>query len=336
MIESYKDANDFLLKKGNELLKYGEKVETTNEKNEGTLKNALYELSHQFFRIEDPRATIFDIDGFKTTPFWMTGELLTEFLNKNPPVMTKYAKEIVHQSYDIQPTGDIEYSYGARWKEWNQILNAYKILKDNPNSKRVLISTWMPYDVDANKNDVPCNINYMFLGRNNKLDMTATIRSNDFLRGTKYDYALAGFMQQSMASWTGMDVGNLYFSINSLHLYEKDKNKLEKILENQKYKPSPKLEIPKNVDIETYWKDLRHIEKVENAAWHHAWEYVDKNIADIEYPIFRDLSRIYAIRNSNFHGRKDLFEKYKSDIELPEMKKWISQMHYNEKKEVNK
>jgi len=332
MMDKYIDANDFLLNKGKELIEDGKIVKTTNYKNKGKLKNLLYELPHQFFMIENPSATIFDINGFKTTPFWMASEILTEFLNKNPPVMTKYSKEIIHQSYDILETGDIEYSYGARWKEWNQILHAYNILKKNPNSKRVIIQTWAPYDMDENKRDIPCNINYMFLARDNKLDMTATIRSNDFLRGTKYDYGLAGFMLQSFASWTNLEIGNLYFSINSLHVYDEDRNKLEKIILSNKYKPSPKLEIPIGIKINEYWKDLRHVEKVELAAWHHSWDYVDKNLGDIKNPIFRDLSRIYAIRNSNFHKNEELFDKYKSEIELPEMRKWINQMKYKNEK----
>lgn len=323
MIEKYIDANDFILKKGKELLESGEQVDTTNFKNEGTLKNKLYELAHQFFEIENPKATLFDIAGFKTTPFWMAGELLTEFLNKNPPVMIKYKEDVIHQSYEMKATGDVEYSYGSRWKEFNQILHAYDILKKNPNSKRVIIQTWMPWDIDINKSDVPCNINYMFLSRNGKLDMTATIRSNDILRGTKYDYALASFMLQSLASWTNLEVGGLYFSINSLHIYEKDGKKLEEVLNNE-YSPSPQMIIPSNLKIEDYWHDFRHVEKAEEASYHSAFDYFDKYLSDMRIPFFRDLARIYGIRNARFVKNTERENKYKSDVETEEMKRWLN------------
>src|SRR3990167_10191821 len=98
-IESFMNAHDFLEKKIRELLLEGVNVKTSNEKNKGTLKDELIELPHQFFCIEDPCQTVFDVEGFKTQPWWMVAEILTEFLNLNPPLMMKYRDDLIKSSY---------------------------------------------------------------------------------------------------------------------------------------------------------------------------------------------------------------------------------------------
>jgi thymidylate synthase len=325
MVETYKNVYEFIAKKSKELLAEGNVVHSTNNVNEGTLKEELVELPHQFFVIEDPAATAFNLPSFRTLPSWMVGEVLTEFLNLNPPVMTKYRQDIIAKSYDLTPCGTAEYMYGSRWMEFNQIPNAIKRLQQNPNSKRVLIQTWAPYDMDEHRKDVPCNINYMFLGRNGVLDMTSTIRSNDIMRGTRYDYFLAGFMLQSMASWAGMQPGKLYFNINSLHAYREDFGKLEKILEeveSGKHEIT-RLEIPNPLTVEKYWHDLRHVKKAEEASYNGAWDYFEKNLGDMHTPFFRDFGRIYGVQNATTYKRPDLAEKYKHELEDYGIRKWM-------------
>jgi len=186
-MDSYKDIHNFLKIKGTELINDGYKVESTNSNNKGTPKDNLYELSHQFFKIENPDKTVFNIKGFKTQPWWMVGEVLTEFLALNPPLMNKYAPDIIDKSYTLTPQGTCEYMYGTRWMEHNQIEHVREKLTKNPTTKKAIIQTWMPYDSENNRRDSPCNVNYMFLARDGKLDITATIRSNDLFRGVKYD-----------------------------------------------------------------------------------------------------------------------------------------------------
>lgn len=328
-MEEYNNVHDFLRVKMSQLKQQGNAVRTTNADNVDTLKDRLYELPHQFFAINNPQQTLFNLPSFKTQPWWFVGEILTEFLNINPPVMSRYRPDLIEQSYKLTEQGVCEYLYGTRWAEHNQIDLARKKLAENPNSKRVLIQTWMPYDVGESRNDVPCNVNYMFLGRDGVLDMTATIRSNDIMRGVKYDYGLASFMQQTLAAQTGMKPGKLYFSVNSLHAYERDMPSIDKIIEeldaklpladNQPEHVPASFEIPAYADSKVYWNDLRHVKKAEEASYNGAHNYAMKHIGDISTPLFRDFGRIFGIKNS--HGENK--DAYRESIELEDTRKWL-------------
>lgn len=323
MAESFQDVHKFLFAKGSALLGSGGAVKTSNSSNTGTMKEELVELPHQFFYFENPSSTIFDLKSFKTLPWWMVGEVVSEFLNLNPPLMSRYREDIINGSYKMMPDGTMEYSYGSRWKEFNQLEAVRQRLTANPTTKRAIIQTWMPYDPDLNRADSPCNVNYMFLARDKKLDMTATIRSNDIMRGTKYDYFLASFMLQSMAALTNQEVGKLYFHINSLHYYTRDANKLEEAVnESMSVKPIS-ISLPKTMEVEKYWNDLRHIKKSEEAAYNGAFDYAQKHIGDINYPIFRDFGRILGLRNSQFVKNDLATRAFQDEIETPEVRRWI-------------
>lgn len=323
-METFGDVHEFLQHKLEQFHEQGKRIRSANDSNAGTLKEELIELPHQFFAITDPTKTVFNLDTYKTQPWWMVGEILSEFLNLNPPLMTRYRPDLIDNSYKLTAQGTVEYMYGNRWAEHNQIENVRKKLAANPTSKRAIIQTWMGYDSDPGRVDVPCNVNYMFLGRDGKLDMTATIRSNDILRGAKYDYALAAFMQQSMASWVGMDVGSLYLSINSLHMYSKDFPQLEEILEEFSMGANPPvaLQLLKNVSPQAYWNDMRHVKKAEDASYNGAFDYFEKHVGDMSIDLFKDFAYIYGIRNARTAGRRDLIEKYKGSISQPDIKRW--------------
>ena len=326
MVEVFKDVHEFLVKKGGELLTAGDAIKSTNVTNTNTLKEELIELPHQFFSIANPDKTIFNLQSFKTIPWWMIGEILTEFLNFNPPVMAKYRNDLIDQSYKLMADGTIEYMYGSRWKEHNQIENVRKKLISNPNSKRAIIQTWMPYDTELTREDVPCNVNYMFLGRDGKLDMTATIRSNDICRGSKYDYFLAGFMQQSMAALTNQKVGNLYLSINSLHTYSKDRSTLEAAVQQaqQNSNKSISINLPEHIDVLQYWNDLRHVKKAEESSYNSAFQYCDKHINDIHTPIFKDFARIIGINNAITSKNRDYKHKFIDDIQNDDVRRLLN------------
>lgn len=321
----FENIYEFLKYYSNELVKQGDVVDSTNPKNVESLKSRLIEMPHQFFSINNPRQIILNLPTFRAQPWWLVGEILTEFLALNPPLMAKYRPDIIEQSYKLTPQGTCEYLYGTRWENYSQIENIRKRLLKNPNSKQCIITTYQSYDTNSDKTDVPCNINYMFLGRDNKLDMTATIRSNDMMRGLKYDYPLASFMLQSMAAWTKQDVGKLYFLVNSLHYYKQDESKLTAILKDlDKNKSLPiSLDLRVDDDVTSFYKDLRDVKKAEESSYNGNFDYADEIIGSMKYQIFRDFARIFCIKNANYNELPFVESNYKRGLETAEFKDWI-------------
>ena len=321
-MKRYDNVNNFLELSCKRILNEESCIKSTNNANKNTIKEELIELPFQFFCIENPYNTIFNLKTFRTIPWWMVGEILTEFLNLNPPLMNKYSPNIINEMYKLTPQGTCEYLYGSRWFEHNQLENIRKKLIENPNSKKCIIQTFMPYDSEEQRNDAPCNCSYMLLSRNNVLNLTAVIRSNDLLRGVKYDYFLASFMLQSIANWCDLKVGKLYFYINSLHVYKQDIDKVNLVLDELKTN-SNIISLQLKCYKEHYWNDLRHIKKAEEAVYNGNFDYFEKNLNDIKSPTFRDFTRIIGIKNVRTLGNQDKKTLYFESIEDKSIKKWM-------------
>ena len=275
------------------------------------------------------RKIIFNLDSYTTRPWWFVAELLTEFLALNPPVHSKYRPDIVEQSYKLSLTGECSYCYGQRWSEHHQIDNVRKRLTENPNSKKAIIMTWMPYDTRPDISDSPCNISYMFLNRNGKLDMTATIRSNDLFKGIRYDYALASSMLQNMASFIGQEVGELYFHINSLHAYRQDFENLEMVINEIKGKFPVVLSLPTHITIEQFYRDFRRIKTAEESSYCDNFSYFQKCVESIEFPIYRDFARVFGLKNfKKPHNNFSADRIIRNEWETEELRDWALNSKY--------
>ena len=297
---NFKDLND-ATKYFSKALLDSAPVETTNEVNSNKYKNKLGgELIQQFFTIEDSRAIVGTYDNHKPAKWWMHSECLSEILNLDPPIMYKYKPELFKGHYALLEDGRMQYSYGNRFVEFNQLVNVYRKLKDNPNSKRCVIDIYTPYDTAPDRKDAPCTTMYHFIQRDGKLNMTTFYRSWDFFGGFKtYDFALSSFIQQSLCSWLNFEPGTLGVYANSLHYYNRDRENLQKLVEEIKFneRPSDKLILDEKVGIEDFYRQLRLVKSSEEASYFKNFEAA-KTIKDsISIKLFKDMCDSYISRN---------------------------------------
>ncbi len=160
--------------------------------------------------------------------FWiLSGRNDASFINTWNPLMKKFA-------------GDTENYYGAygeRMKAnfgFDQIERAYDTLSKNPNSRQAVLQIWdvkkdLPEtDGQPNSADIPCNISSILKIRDNKLEWSQIMRGNDFFRGTPYNFIQFTTLQEIMAGWLNVDIGEYVYFTDSLHIYESDLNKFHK------------------------------------------------------------------------------------------------------------
>jgi thymidylate synthase len=69
--------------------------------------------------------------------------------------------------------------------------------------------------------DVPCTLSYRFYLRQHRLHMHTTMRSQDLWFGFPYDVFTATLIQELLAGWLGVELGDYHHHIDSLHLYDK-------------------------------------------------------------------------------------------------------------------
>jgi thymidylate synthase len=228
------------------------------------------ELSQQFFVLSDCTKVENTCPQQKAYTWWIGGEIMSEFLGINPPMMYDYRPELYNQHYDVQEDGRIQYMYGTRWQEFNQLNSVYQRLRDNPNSKKAVMTIFMPYDNDPARKDSPCTTQYHFLHRNGKLDMTVMMRSWDFFGGWKYDFKLSSFMQQSLSSWLGMEPGKLAVYATSLHYYARDENLLKSLI-NEPVRDSLEWRLYQEGErvqsISEFHTSLRTLRNIERASY---------------------------------------------------------------------
>ena len=115
--------------------------------------------------------------------------------------------------------------YGPRLRSSDgidQLARAVELLQISPGTRQAVISIWNPKVDGTPGKDTACNDLLQFLSRKGKLDLHVFIRSNDLVWG------LSGINQfewsallEIVAGMTGLMVGQLHFSIGSLHVYDR-------------------------------------------------------------------------------------------------------------------
>jgi hypothetical protein len=173
-------------------------------------------------------------------PFFHVMETLWMLAGRNDlPWLTRFNKRFESYSDDggkTQPG-----AYGYRWRNYfghDQIQDAILELKQNPDSRRVVIAMWDPGHAGipghsvavgsfgdfgaavSGSADVPCNTHIYFDTIDGRLNMTVCCRSNDILWGAYGANAVHfSFLLEYMSAHTGIPMGVYRQFSNNFHLY---------------------------------------------------------------------------------------------------------------------
>lgn len=146
-------------------------------------------------------------------------------------------------------------AYGFRIRRnfgLDQLERAYYSLKNEPNNRQTVISIWDPKkDLPDEKgkpanDDIPCNICALLKIREQKLEWTQIMRSNDIFRGLPYNLVQFTCLQEILAGWLDVGVGSYSHFSDSLHLYNSDRASLS-ITDNINLENSDYLALPKDI-----------------------------------------------------------------------------------------
>lgn len=142
--------------------------------------------------------------------------------------------------YFTEDNGEFHGAYGARTRgQFEQIIER---LRKDPSSRQAVATIWkQEYDLPLNaprstppKRDYPCTLLYHFMIRDDRLIMEVVMRSNDIILGLCYDAFQHSRVQIAVASVLGVEPGEYRHHAMSLHLYERDLDKVEELTAPQK------------------------------------------------------------------------------------------------------
>jgi thymidylate synthase len=115
-------------------------------------------------------------------------------------------------------------AYGPRMRRWDgqvdQLDQVRQLLLRDPDSRQAVIQLFNPSRDFRGHRDVPCTLGYRFYLREGRLHMHTTMRSQDLWLGFGYDVFAATLLQELLAGWLGVQLGEYHHHVDSLHLYE--------------------------------------------------------------------------------------------------------------------
>ena len=145
--------------------------------------------------------------------------------------------------------GELGPVYGSQWRSWpdgrggtiDQIKNLVEGIKNNPQSRRHIVSAWNPAEVDEMALP-PCHCLFQFYVADGKLSCQLYQRSADIFLGVPFNIASYALLTHMIADVVGLKVGDFVHSLGDAHVYS---NHFEQVKTQllRSPKPLPKLEI---------------------------------------------------------------------------------------------
>lgn len=129
--------------------------------------------------------------------------------------------------------GDLGPVYGAQWRSWtnnegrviDQISDAIKQIKSNPDSRRIIVSAWNVGELDKMAL-MPCHSLFQFYVSNGKLSCQLYQRSADVFLGVPFNIASYALLTQMIAQVCDLKVGDFVHTFGDVHIYS---NHLEQV-----------------------------------------------------------------------------------------------------------
>lgn len=171
----------------------------------------------------------------------------------------KFTEQIKNDKEFAKKYGELGPVYGYQWRNWptpngkhiDQIVKAIDTIKNNPDSRRIIVSAWNVADIDemAKAGLPPCHLLFQFYVVDGKLSCQMYQRSADTFLGVPFNIASYSLLTMMMAQVCGLKPGDFVHTFGDTHLYL---NHLEQVDEQltRKPRPLPKMKLnPKIKDI---------------------------------------------------------------------------------------
>jgi len=172
--------------------------------------------------------------------WFLHGETNVRYLNKHGvTIWDEWAGE----------NGDLGRVYGAQWRDWrgangirvDQIDKVISEIKENPSSRRLIVSAWNPAEIDEMALP-PCHVLFQFYINDGELSCQLYQRSADLFLGVPFNIASYSLLTMMIAQVCGLRAGDFVHTFGDLHLYQ---NHLEQAREqlHRECRPLPRMQV---------------------------------------------------------------------------------------------
>ncbi|BBA17081.1 thymidylate synthase [Blattabacterium cuenoti] len=179
--------------------------------------------------------------------WFLKGDTNIQFLRKNKVyIWNKWADD----------NGELGPIYGFQWRKWptydgnfiDQIKNIIKEIKFNPNSRRLIVSSWN-VGMIQNMALPPCHLLFQFYVHKKKLSLLLYQRSADIFIGLPFNIASYALLLTMLARVLNLKEKEFIHTIGDAHIYN---NHIQQVRLQMKRKPRP---LPKMI-LNPYVKNI--------------------------------------------------------------------------------
>lgn len=149
--------------------------------------------------------------------WFLNGDTNIKYLNdNNVHIWDEWAEE----------NGDLGHIYGYQWRSWpdykgghiDQITQIVNDIKKNPDSRRLIVSSWNVADL-PNMKLPPCHAFFQFYVADGKLSLQLYQRSADLFLGVPFNIASYSLLLKMMAQVTNLEEGDFIHTFGDAHIY---------------------------------------------------------------------------------------------------------------------
>ena len=208
---------------------------------------ARYDL-REGFPLVTTKKILFDAVVHELLWFLKGSTNINDGLAEHTPIWNSWAKE----------DGELGPIYGYQWRSWgrtetdpgvDQLTNAIELIKNNPTSRRIIVSAWNAADISKMALP-PCHTLFQFYVHKERLDCQLYQRSADMALGVPFNIASYALLTHLIAGECGLTPGFFVHSIGDAHVYENHVTALERQIAREplplptiKTAPKPVLDI---------------------------------------------------------------------------------------------
>lgn len=150
--------------------------------------------------------------------------------------------------------GELGPVYGKQWRSWeakdgrviDQISEALEMIKNNPDSRRILVNAWNVGEIDKMAL-MPCHTLFQFYVADGKLSCQLYQRSADLFLGVPFNIASYALLTLMMAQVTGLKPGDFVHTFGDAHIYMNHQEQVALQL-SRDLRPFPQMKL--NPDIQ--------------------------------------------------------------------------------------
>ncbi len=140
--------------------------------------------------------------------------------------MKNYIEKIKTDESFAKSWGELGPVYGVQWRKWkttegkeiDQVQQIIDTIKNNPDSRRIILSAWNVGDIDKMALP-PCHLLFQFNVANGKLSCQLYQRSADTLLGVPFNIASYALLTMMIAQACDLEAGEFVHTIGDAHIY---------------------------------------------------------------------------------------------------------------------